>query len=322
MVAWDLAVLVLSVIVLARSSSFAVGNVEKLSRFFGISQVAIGMLLIAAATTLPELSVSVTSSSMGEGAIAAGNVFGSIIANILLILGIGAVLYGIKVNHTDMKDIGFALLLTTLISVYIIFNGSVEQRILGFPEGAVLLAIYCFHVWRILNRKRIADPDGDGNVTKDEAMQAFIFFIIGIFIVIASSGFVVSSAVSLARQIGVAESFIGATIIAVGTSLPELSIALQAIRRKSYGIALGNIMGANISDMTLVLGVAAAINPIEVRLPIFVGALLFAVIANSILLYVTAVNKGLKRLGGTLFLAIYALYLIVIFYLQIRELGS
>jgi cation:H+ antiporter len=322
MVIWDLAALVLSVAVLARASSVVVDKVLKLSRFFNISQVSIGLLLLAATTTLPELSVSVTSSSVGEGAIAAGNVFGSIIANILLILGAGAAIYGMRITPSNLKDIGLALLLTTLISIYIVFNSSVEQRILGFPEGVVLLIIYFAYVWHTIRRKHIDDLNGNGKVTKEEALNAFVVFVIGIFLVIASSGFVVSSAVALARQAGVAESFIGATLIAVGTSLPELSVAIAAIRKKHYGIALGNIIGANMADITLVLGTAAAINPIEVRLPVFIAALLFALIANSILFYAAAVNKRLDRLGGVVFLAIYVLFLAVIFFLQVRELGG
>ncbi|MFH0737093.1 MAG: sodium:calcium antiporter [Candidatus Micrarchaeota archaeon] len=322
MVAWDLALLVISVVVLARASSLVVDNIVKLSRFFNISQVAIGFLLLAVSTSLPELSVSVASSSLGEGAIAAGNVFGSNIANILLILGTGAFLYGFRISPANLKDIGLVLLLTTLISIYIIFNSSVEQRALGFPEGLILLSVYGLYVWHTLGKKRVEDGNRNGKVAKKDALTALLLFVFGIVLVIASSGFVVSSAVVLAREIGVAESFIGATLIAVGTSLPEFSVDLQAIRKKHYGIALGDAIGSNMANLTLVLGTAAAINTIEVRLPIFIAALLFAVIANSILLYVAAVNKKVQRLGGALFLAIYVIYLAVIFYLQFDELGG
>ena len=136
---------------------------------------------------------------------------------------------------------------------------------------------------------------------------------------IISSGFVVESAVNLSRMLGIAESFIGATIIAVGTSLPELSVDLQAIRRKQYGLALGDAIGSNMTNLTLVLGAAAVINPIHVQIPVFIAALLFAVIANIMLLYVAATNKGVRKNGGILFLAMYAIYFISIFILQMRE---
>ncbi len=127
---------------------------------------------------------------------------------------------------------------------------------------------------------------------------------------------------ALARLLGIAESFIGATVIAVGTSLPELSIDLQAIRKKHYGIALGDAIGSNMANITLVLGTAATINPISVTLPVFIAALLFAVIANMLLLYAAAVNKRIHRLGGAIFIALYVIYLVLIFSLQAQELSS
>jgi cation:H+ antiporter len=136
-----------------------------------------------------------------------------------------------------------------------------------------------------------------------------------------SSAFVVDSAVSLATMLGVAQSFIGATIIAIGTSLPELSTALQALRKKHYGLVLGNAIGSNMANITLVLGVASAIHPITVHIPVFIAALLFAIAANTILFYSAAINRNIGRLGGALFLLIYAIYLFAILGLQAREIG-
>jgi cation:H+ antiporter len=317
----ELAVLVISVVVLARSSSMVIDSAAKLSSFFGISQVAIGFLLIAVSTSLPELSVSVVSSTVGEGAIAAGNVFGSNIANILLVLGLGGFLYGVKISAPDLRDIGLVLLFTTLISVYVLFSSSVQQASLGFVEGAALLLVFAGYAWYTGTRK--TDKTGNGNgVTKDAALRAFLLFCAGVLLVIVSSGFVVDSAVKLARQLGIAESFIGATVIAVGTSLPELSIDLQAIRKKRYGLALGDAIGSNMVNITLVLGVAAMINPIHVQILVFVAALLFAVIANSILFYFAAINKKIERPGGALFLVLYLVYLALIFALQFRGIGA
>jgi len=322
MVVFELATLVVSVAVLARSSGFVVDNAMKLSKFFGISQLAIGFILIAVSTSLPELSVSVVSSAANEGAIAAGNVFGSNIANILLILGTGAFLYGLKISATSLRDIGLVLLLTTIISVYIIFNSSVQGNALSFIEGALLLSIFVIYAWYSIAKKGTEESNNNGKVTKAKALNAFLFFGVGILAVIVSSGFVVESAVKLAKLLGIAESFIGATIIAIGTSLPELSVDLQAIRKKHYGLALGDAIGSNMVNVTLVLGTAAVINPIHVQIPVFIAALLFAVIANMVLLYVAAVNKRIARLGGALFLVTYAIYIGIIFALQMREMAT
>ncbi|MBI2079181.1 sodium:calcium antiporter [Candidatus Micrarchaeota archaeon] len=312
--------LLVSLAILSKSSSVVVENAVKLSKFFGISQVAIGFILLAVSTSLPELSVSVISSTAGEGAIAAGNVFGSNIANILLILGIGAFLYGLKIGKNDLKDIAIVLVLTTIISVYIIFNSTIRNQALGFLEGIILILLFGFYVIYIFRKKAI-DGDGIEQVTKKEALYSFLFFSASIILVLVSASFVVDSAVKLAKLLNIAESFIGATIIAIGTSLPELAIDLQAIRKKQYGLALGDAIGSTMTNITLVLGTAAVIHPISIVLPVFIAALLFAIISNIVLFYVASVNKQLKRFGGTLFLLIYIIYLITIFYLQIGELG-
>jgi len=307
-------VLAVSLIMLAKSSEFVVNGASKLSDFFCISRLAIGFLLISVSTSLPELSVSVISSSSGNGAIAAGNVFGSNIANILLVLGLAGFLYGFKIGQKDLKDIALALVATTIISAYIIFASSIGGKALGLSEGIALLLAFGYYLYYILKKKRI-----EGRVEKvgkKDALRAFLFFFGGVIVVLFSSGVVVESAVKIAKELGLAESFIGATIVAVGTSLPELTIDIQAIRKKQYGIALGDAIGSNMVNITLVLGAAAVINPIGVALPIFMAALLFAIIANILLLYKASVDRKFERPSGAFFLAVYAIYLFIIFFLQ------
>jgi cation:H+ antiporter len=312
--------LLISLAILAKSSSVVVENAAKLSKFFGISHVAIGFILLSVSTSLPELSVSILSSTAGEGAIAAGNVFGSNIADILLVLGTGALLYGLKIGKNELKDIAIVLVLTTIISVYIIFNSTIRNQALGFLEGIILILLFLFYVIYTFRKKSI-EGNGTKKVTKREALYAFLIFSAAIILVLVSASFVVDSVVKLAKLLNIAESFIGATIIAIGTSLPELALDLQAIRKKHYGLALGDAIGSTMTNTTLVLGTAAVIHPISIALPVFIAALLFATIANTVLFYVAAVNKQLGRFGGLLFLLIYLVYLVVIFYLQIGELN-
>src|SRR3989338_1058741 len=133
----ELLLLLSFIVLLSKSATIVVDNVYILSRFFNIGTMAIGFILLSVSTSLPELSVSVVSSTVGEGAIAAGNVFGSNIANILLVLGAGAILYGFKIRKEDLRDVGFVLLLTTVLSAYIIFNSSIQGQVLGGIEGVV-----------------------------------------------------------------------------------------------------------------------------------------------------------------------------------------
>ena len=232
MIAISFLVFLVSIIFLYKSSESVIESSLKLSRFFNINQLTVGFILMAVATSLPELSVSITSALAGRGAISAGNVFGSNIANILVILGIGAYLYGIRINKLDLKDVGLILLLTTLISAYIVFNSSVSGKALNFVEGIILLSIFGLYVFSLLRKKKLDNSRPKMTVPKSAALKAFLAFCVGIVVVLVSSSLVVDSAVELAASFGLAESFIGATVIAMGTSLPELSTALQALRKK------------------------------------------------------------------------------------------
>ncbi|MBU0591146.1 sodium:calcium antiporter [Candidatus Micrarchaeota archaeon] len=323
MILADLIILAISMLVLSNSASLVVQSSLKLSSYFNISQIAIGFLLIAISTSLPELSLSVTSSIAGEGALSAGDVFGSNTANILLILGIGAFFYnGIKISEKNLREIGIILLLTTLISVYIIYSSAIEKRGLGFFEGIILLSIFAVYVYGKLKKKNHLEEGYNGEtITKKMALNAFVMFCSGVIAIIISSAFVVSSAISISEFFGIAHSFIGATIIAIGTSLPELSTTIYALKNKHYGIVLGNIAGSNITNLGLVFGVALSINPIMLHLPVFIATLLFAVAANTILFYAAAVNKGIGRIAGAIFLLIFIVYLITIFGLQLNELA-
>ncbi|MFA6327874.1 MAG: sodium:calcium antiporter [Candidatus Micrarchaeia archaeon] len=316
MVLAELFTLIISIVVLSRAASVVVDNASRLARFFNVSTLAIGLLLMSVATSLPELSVSVMSSVAGEGAIAAGNVFGSNIANVLLILGLAAALYGFKVRRDILPDIAIVLLATTVISVYIIYKSSVDGGALSFYEGVLLLLVFAWYANRILSKKRIDEAPAASKMSLRDGLHAFLFFGAGVVVVIISSSFVVDSAVSLAKIAGLAESFIGATIIAIGTSLPELSVDLAAIRKKQYGLALGDAIGSNMANLTLVLGTAAIISPIVVQLKVFSVALLFAIIANMAFFYIAVVKKEFGRKEGIAMLALYAIYIIAIFYLQ------
>lgn len=316
MVFAELFTLVFFIVILSKSSSLVVDNAVKLARFFKISTLAVGLLLVSVATSLPELSVSVMSSVAGEGALAAGNVFGSNIANILLILGIGAALFGFTVRRETLKDIAIVLVATTVISVYILYRSSIDGSALGFSEGLILLLVFAWYAKRVLSQKNLEATAVFGKVNMHEGLHAFIFFVVGLVGVIISSSFVVDSAVSLARIAGLAESFIGATIIAIGTSLPELSVDLMALKKKQYGLALGDAIGSNMANITLVLGTAAALSPIVVQIKVFVAALLFAVVANILFFYIAAVNRKFTRNDGIMMIALYVVYIIAIFYLQ------
>ncbi|MEM3373077.1 MAG: sodium:calcium antiporter [Candidatus Anstonellales archaeon] len=322
----ELTLLLVFILILLKSAEHVVLSASRLADFFGISTLAIGVVLVAFSTSLPELSVAIISSINQKGSISAGNVFGSNIANICLILGLGAFLYGFQISMKEIKQVVVILILTTIISVYIILHVNLYGQALSQIEGIILVGI---GLWYFRNYLRdygtngnISHSNGIEHITKHKALYDFLFFFVGIIIVLFSSSMVVRYAVKLAEMLNLSESFIGATIIAVGTSLPEMTISLQAIRKKKYGIALGDAIGANLTTLTIVLGTSALINPIDLTLNVFIAALLFAIIANSVFLYFAITAKRMGSREGTILVALYVFYLVTIFGLQATELIS
>lgn len=309
----EIVALIVAIAVLARSSGMVVDGAVKLADFFKIGHMATGFLLVSVATSLPELMVSIISGFEGHGSIAVGNVFGSNIANVLLVLGIAALLYKIKPKMKEWKEITFVLLVVTILTGLLIYASALN--VIG---GLALILVFGWYVRRILQKK--VDVHIMNNVNRKEAMHAFLKFAIGMTIVLISAEFVVDLAVDLASSLGLAESFIGATVIAIGTSVPELALDIQAIRKKRYGLALGDAIGSSMSNITLVLGTAALFSPIVLDIPIFVIFMIFSVLANLVLFYFINTSKKLDRKVGAFFLIFYIFYLILMFNAQLQTM--
>ena len=200
--------------------------------------------------------------------------------------------------------------------MYIIFSSQIYGTALGFFTGVLLLAAFAGYVYYLLSEKKAVSAKANDKIDKRKALRSFLVFVGGMVVLFISSGFVVDNAVLTAESFGLARSLIGATVIALGTSLPELSTTLQAARKRRYGMAAGNIIGSNMTNITLVLGTTAVLGDVEVRLPVFVAALLFAIVANAILLYFAAVRKSMGRYTGLAFLLLYIVFIILITGLQ------
>jgi cation:H+ antiporter len=234
----------------------------------------------------------------------------------LFILGLSAFLFGFKVSKDKLEDIVLVLTLSTILSVYFLFQSLVSGTGIGFAEGVLLILIFIWYVNRIYKKNKSKRIHPSPSISRQEGLNAFILFILGIFAVLISSHFVVEFAKILAEKANLATSFIGATIIAMGTSLPEISVVFQAIKKKKYDIGIGNIFGANTVNLTLVLGVASTLTPITVNIVIFSAALLFAIITNSFFLYFSVLKREFTKKTGIFMLLIYLIYLFVIFRLQ------
>ncbi len=313
--------------VLSKMSCIAVEQAGKLSDYFGLSKMAIGMLIVGAMVALPELSVAITSSAAGQGELTAGNVFGANVVLILFAMGIGAIVYGIKVERKNLEDVGFVLLMTFLISIYMIFVTQIAGRAIGFFEGVGLYIIFAWYAAKMVIDKAVSKrkagedlahfntgtPDSQWlqKIGVSGPVTALVFAA-SVLAVYVSANIVVNSAISIATELGLAQSFIGATLIALGTSLPEIMVGFEAIKRKMYGLMLGDVMGSIMTNITLVLGTATIIRPISLHLSVFGIAMLFAVLANVLFFYYAAVKGRIGRKEGMVLVGFFALYVIAI----------
>lgn len=310
MILIDFLLLFLFLLLLSKSADIAVENAEKLSTLLNISTITIGFLLIGVLTSLPELAVAIVSSFTNNGEVVVGNVFGANIANILLIIGVSAFLYGIKIRKENINEISITIIITTAVSLYIFFNLFTTNS-LGFLEGITLLLL--FLAYTIFFKKKKEHHKVEVR-TKKEAVISFIFFLLGVVLLLVSSDLVLDYAVKIAHFFNLTTSLIGASIISIGTALPELSVSLHAVKRKNYDMVIGTCIGSTIVNLCFVLGTALVINSITLSSYVFVPIIIFALLANLLFLYLAFVKKELRRESGAFFFILYILYLLSLFY--------
>jgi len=327
MVLFDVALLVVFTFVLSRMACISVEQAGKLSDYLGISRMAVGMLVVGGMVALPELAIAVTSSATTHGELAAGNVFGANVTLILFGFGVAAFLYGFKVERKNLEDLGFALMLTFLICIYIIFVTQVVGRSVGFYEGLALFLVFAWYAVKMVIDKALSRRNLKEDLAHfDTGLISFgaisnvglagpttaLLFAGSVLAVYVSSTLVVNSALTITASLGLAQSFIAATFIALGTALPEMMVCLEAVKKKMYALALGDAMGSVMANMTLVLGTAAVIQPVSLHLQVFGVAMLFAVLASVMFFYYAALRKKFDKREGAILLALYGLYLVVI----------
>jgi len=308
-----LAAIILGLAGLVWSADRFVAGAAGLARHFGMAPLLIGMLVVGFGTSAPELLVSAMASWEGNPGIALGNAYGSNIANIALILGLTALISPIAVHSAVLRRELPVLLAVTVLAVLLLVDLELTRT-----DALILLVVFAALVtWSVLQaRGGGQDSFADQMETEGAAhalapRAAALWTFVGLALLIATSRLLVWAAVDLARLFGVSDIVIGLTVVAVGTSLPELASTLVAMRRKEHDIALGNIIGSNLFNTLAVVGLAAAIGPIDVPpevlrrdIPVMAGLTLALVAACIGFRGPGRVN----RLEGAVLLAIFLAY--------------
>ncbi|AFL95907.1 Ca2+/Na+ antiporter [Thermococcus cleftensis] len=290
-------------VLLIKGSDYFVEAASRVAKGFGVSEFIIALVLASIATTLPEVTVSAISSYQGNPDIALGNAIGSALANIALILGVSALLRPLSVEKTAWKNSLFMVGVTAYAGL-LMYDGTI-----GRLDGLSLILIYFGFLYYLYRKHMTLEelPEGGrGNPRRD----ALIMLASGL-VVVTGAKLVVDSAVTIARAYGVPEVVIGLTMVSIGTSLPEFTNSLMATIKRLPNISVGNIIGANILDVLMVIGIASLINPIRVDATVFTFTLPLTLLVMGLLTAVLRLTGRIDRVTAGVFLAVYAYFLYV-----------
>ena len=328
----DVAIIVVAFVVLNYASNTTINNAVKVANITRLGKTAVGFTLIAFSTSLPELTVALTAAATGDASISIGNVLGSNIFNICIVVGLaGLLLYYLharrqRKQHTEHKhipqNIVFSLEKTELNSIYFgLFISSVIPLVLIFISeatwvvGLVLIGIFIGYMYQLSKVRINTQTNGKTTPEDKKRLKRYIALTaVGALGVVGGAYFLVESAVNVAQAAGLSEEIIGATIIAFGTSLPELTLDLKAILRGHAGLGIGDVVGSSFINITLILGVSLLVpfllgTTIAISAGVFRNLLLFSIIANLLFWYFLSRGRiGYKE--SAVFLFIYALFFI------------
>ncbi len=299
--------LVVGFVLLIKGADLFVDGAAGIADKLGIPQLVIGLTIVAMGTSLPEAAVSISAAAKGSAAITIGNVVGSNIINILVILGLTSVIINVPVQLSTVKyEMPFVIFITVLLALLGLPDNSV-----GRIDGAILwlfLIVYLVYLWRMTKSGNIQNDESDEKEKKEIPLWLMpVMVIVGAAMIVLGSDLTVDAASFIARFLGMSERFIGLTIVALGTSLPELVTSVTAAIKGKADIAVGNIVGSNIFNILFVVGTSALIIPVEYKSDFMVDSI--AAVAAAVLLLVCVIkDRRLKRPAGILMLLGYAGY--------------
>ncbi len=339
---------IMGLALLVLGSEFFVKSAVSISKKLNISQFIIGLTLVALGTSIPELASAIMASIKQQSGLVIGNIVGANIANIGLITGIAAVIVMIKTNEEMLKRDGYIMLFVTLILYIFILNG-----LLSRIEAIILLLLYFayilflfeanntkgkYHFKEFLNyffrfrylitirsrlisgvkvgnkNVKITQVQGIKELFREGLVKDFLIVIVSCLAIVLGARYFVDGAIFFAELLNMPETIVGISIMSLGTTLPELGVTVSAARKGFGNIALGNIIGSNITNILLILGVSAFIHPLTIINFTLVYAAPFMIFMSILLLFFIRDSRGLRNIEGTIFLVLYTFFLASLFF--------
>jgi cation:H+ antiporter len=308
MIIYSIPLLAISLLLIMLISDRIIRYVLIISKALGLSEMAAGFIILSIITSLPELSVSTVASLSGEGGLSVGNVLGSNIANLTIILGLAILIARktITLKGQSNKELVQFLFISSVIPLFIVQRGS-----LGPVLGIVLLILFAYFAITVSRKTETTTTNETPIPNKKENLPLTgIKFLAGIALIIILSKFAVDSSVDIANFVGLPTSIIGATIIGLGTSLPELATTIQALKQGLVSMALGNLLGSCITNITLILGVSSLLSVSEVNI-VAVQSIMFYVLLSSLSVwYMIGAAERLTKKSAIFLCMIYVVFIL------------
>ena len=307
--------LILGFIALIKGADWFVDGSSSLAKTFKVPSVIIGLTIVALGTSAPELAVSTSAAISGSNEIAFSNVLGSNMFNLLAVLGICAMIKPIPIDRQIVKrDFPFSIVVTLGLLAYLLIkaltgnanlSGSMLQNVgtVSRIASIILLLLFVGYLVFLITSALKNRNDAESNEEKTPVWKSVLFIVIGLICIVAGGQLVVNNAKDIAAALGMSETLIGLTIVAVGTSLPELVTSIVASRKGENGLAVGNVVGSNIFNILLILGVSSTVHPVSVNLASLYDLMILSII--SVVVFIFSKTKNINRIEGGALVLIY-----------------
>lgn len=310
-------ILVVGLILLVKCADVFVESSSKIARVLGIPALVIGLTIVAFGTSAPEAAVSLTAAIKGSNEISVGNVVGSNICNSLLILGLCGVFATLQTKEEVRKRDFPYYLLSAVVLLIITGDYFIKHEAIGWitrANGLVLLCFLAVYIYSLIAGVKREKKEKEKIATEDNKVKEkikwldIVLLLVGIVGIVGGGQLVVNGASGLARALGIGENVIALTIIAIGTSLPELVTSVIATRKGETDLAIGNVIGSNIFNILFILGLTASVKPIALDFAAFMD-ILFMAITSTLVFIMLQKNRRIGRIKGICMLAMYVLYM-------------
>lgn len=304
--------LIVGLVVLVIGGDILVRGAVSIAERFNISPLIIGLTIVSIGTSAPELFISVQAALAGSGGLAIGNIVGSNIANVLLVLGLPAL-----IAAQGVKEDGIIRNILVMLGITVVFMGMLSSGIMGFLYGLILIALLSLFLWdqyqSAIKSKEIPDYHDEVGEGPSSPGLAALFLVVGIVLLPVGAQLTVDNAHTIALNWGLSDEIIGLTVVAIGTSLPELAASMMAVIRGNSNLAIGNVVGSNIFNIAAIMGITLIITPVPVGEHI-INLDMWVMLAVSLLLGAIAYfMNAITRWMGLVMLALYTSYIAIAF---------